>query len=195
MARFDRSRVKYAATVFLLRQISFRTQRDVKYDVENMGKVHPGRESLTLVILACGTGYCRCKRKEHTARSISCGSPAINPRFVSPARKPTARHGCSTVSSVCVFVWPFVQPGDTSRPSISQAGTPRFLLRARKRRLHREFYFFNARPSSRGSTGGNSSLTTQGWIPLRISRINIGPGNSSKVTAQFYCRKVLHDSA
>ena len=142
--------MKYTTTVSPRWRISFLRRCDVKYNVENMSKIHAGRESPTLVILACGTGCCRCKRKEHTARSISCGSPAINPRFASSARKPTARHGYP-VSSVCVFVWPFVQPGGTSRPSISQADTPRFLLRARKRRLHREFYFFNSYSSSRGS--------------------------------------------
>lgn len=149
--RFDRSCTKQVSCDGKFFSFAVRHYSDIKYDIGNMGKGHSGRESPALVILAC-TWCCCCKRKEHIARSISCGSPAINPRFVSPARKPTARHGCP-VSSVCVFVWPFVQPGDTSRPSISQASTSRFLLLARKRRLHREFYFFNAHLSSRGSTG------------------------------------------
>jgi len=85
------------------RQISFRALRDVKYDVENMGKIRAGRESPTLVILACGTGCCRCKRKEHTARSISCGSPAINPRFASPRQHENRQRDTAARSLPCVF--------------------------------------------------------------------------------------------
>ena len=111
--------MKYTTTVSPRWRISFLRRCNVKYNIENMSKVQSaGRESPTLVILACGTGCCRCKRKEHTARSISCGSPAINPRFASSARKPTARHGYRSLPCVFSFDPSFNPAVLHDRPSV-----------------------------------------------------------------------------